>query len=100
MARLTIQLPENLISELYKQAERCNKGIEELIIEKLEEGISEDRMERFIRESGLFVSQEDKLGPELKSMIAHPISSKRRAQLARKASIGKPLSQIIIEDRR
>lgn len=99
-AQLTIQLPESLLYKLRKQAEECDKRIEELIIEKLEkEALSErEQMEKFVHESGLFAPQRDKLGPELRK-LARLIPPERKAQLARKASIGKPLSQIIIEDR-
>jgi len=100
MAQLTIQLPESLLHKLRKQAEESDKKIENLIIEKLEkETLTEtEQVEKFIHESGLFASQKDKLGSELRK-LAHPVSPERRAKLAKKASFGKPLSQIIIEDR-
>lgn len=97
---MTIQLPESLLYKLRKQAEESDKKIENLIIEKLEkETLTEtEQVEKFIRESGLFASQKDKLGSELRE-LAYPVSPERRAQLAKKAPFGKPLSQIIIEDR-
>ncbi|HIE27749.1 TPA: hypothetical protein EYP66_10720 [Candidatus Poribacteria bacterium] len=53
----------------------------------------------FLRESDLFAVPEDKLGPELEALTYH-VSLERRQALAQKASVGKPLSEIIIEDRR
>lgn len=68
------------------------------VFEKQDKLSEKERMDKFIRESGLFASPENKLGPELKK-LSYPVSPERRAELAKKASIGKPLSQIIIEER-
>jgi len=115
MSQLTIQIPDILLRKLRKQADINDIPVDEWIIDTLEtiaepvtlseyEQIdtellsAEERMEKFLRESGLFATQENNIGPELEK-LARPISAERRRELAKKASVGKPLSEIIIESR-
>jgi hypothetical protein len=106
MPQLTIQISDSLLGKLQKQARFFNKPIDEWVVERLEtisetvfEPLSKDeRMEKFLRESDLFAALKDKLGSELET-LAYYVSPERRKELAQKASVGKPLSEIIIEDR-
>jgi len=107
MPELRIHISDSLFVWLRKKAEALGKRIEEVIVEVLEkegggeakEGLTEqERLARFIRESGLFAPPDKKLGPELQE-LAHPVSEEERARLAKVLSRGKPLSEMIIEDR-
>jgi len=115
MPQLTLQISDSLLGKLRKQAEIYDISVDEWIVDRLEtimepvtfsehkqadtELLSEEeRMEKLLRESGLFAAPEDNIGPELEK-LARPISAERRRELAKKASVGKPLSEIIIEDR-
>lgn len=106
MPQLTIQISDSLLGKLQQQAQIFNKPIDKWLVERLEtiseiepELLSEyERMENFLYENDLFAAQKDKLGPELEALAYH-VSPERRQELAQKASVGKPLSEIIIEDR-
>ena len=106
MPQLTIQISSSLLGKLQEQAQIFNKPIDEWVVERLEaisepklEPLSEEeRMAKFLRESGLFAAPEDKLGPELEA-LADYVSEEEREQLAEALSRGKPLSEMIIEDR-
>lgn len=100
MQELTIKLPDKLWQRLEHWAQTQKKKVEEVVIEHLktipqiEESDSQEKYERFFKESGLFVqvSEEEKRQYQ-------PVSDSEREELARKFSIGKPLSEIIIHER-
>lgn len=100
MQELTIKLPDQLWQRLERWARTQKRGVEEIVIERLktipqiEESDLQEEYERFFKESGLFVqvSEEEK-------KRYRPVSDMEREELARKFSIGKPLSEIIIEER-
>lgn len=106
MPQLTISISDSLLGKLQEQARIFNKPIDEWVVERLkiisetepEQSNEDKRMEKFLRESDLFAIPEDKLGSELELLTYH-VSLERRQELAQKASVGKPLSEIIIEDR-
>jgi len=100
MQELTIKLPDELWQRLEKRARTQKKRIEEVIIEHLktipqiEESDLQEKYERFFKESGLFVQVNDKEKRRYKA-----VSDREREELARKFSVGKPLSEVIIEER-
>jgi len=88
------------VAEIRKVGPHTKKGVEEVVIEHLktipqiEESDVQEEFERFFKESGLFVQVSD----EKKSRYT-PVGETEREELARKFSIGKPLSEVIIEER-
>jgi len=101
MQELTIELPDSLWKRLGVWAWAHKKKVEEVVIERLEtipaleEPNLQQRYERFFQESGLFhrITEEERTRYK-------PVSDKEREKLARKFSVGKPLSEIILEERR
>jgi len=107
MHEVLIHISDSLFAWLHQKAEALGKPIEEVVVEALEDEASrapkddlseQERLARFIRESGLFAPPDKKLGPELQK-LAHPVSAEERARLAKVLSRGKPLSEMIVEER-
>lgn len=106
MPDLTVQLSESLFKKLDTYATNQRKTPQEIVIESLEANLTDDagsmtqreRMQQFLRTSSLFSSEDQKLGPELETLL-QPISQAERERLAQALSKGKSLSEIIIEDR-
>lgn len=107
MAELLVHLPEELFQCLRREAESRNKSLEEVVLATLREALGSlrdqappeaERLERFIRESGLFAPPHQKLGAELERR-ARAVSPEERERLAEALSRGKSLSEMIIEDR-
>ena len=71
-----------------------------MVIERLEtipelgEPNLQENYKRFFKESGLFVQVSEEEKRRYK-----PVSDKEREELARRFSVGKPLSEVIIEER-
>ena len=99
MAQLTIELPEELLAHLQTIAEEHRTAIEEVVLERLIDiekfSPERERLLAILKHEG-FLSE---VGADLKK-IAQPISEQRRKELREKLSVGKSLSEIIIEDRR
>ena len=100
MSRVTLDLPDAVTEQLERLAADGNRSVEDVVVEQLcsllppaEEGL-EERYKRWVKESGLFiqVSEEEK-------KRYPPPTDEEREQLAQKLSVGKPLSEIIIEER-
>jgi hypothetical protein len=99
MAQLTIELPEELLVHLQTIAKERRTATEEVVLERLI-GIEKlsperERLLAILKQEGLL----SEVGADLKKM-AQPISEQRRKELREKLSVGKSLSEIIIEDRR
>ena len=103
MPQLAIQISDSMLEKLQKQAQIKGKEVEEVVVENLEKTLESEkeevlsekgRVEKVLRESGLFhhVTEEEKKRYK-------PVSEERLKELAKKASVGKPLSEITIEDR-
>ena len=100
MQELTVELSDSLWKRLAVWALAHKKKVEEVVIEwletipELEEPNLQERYERFFKESGLFaqVSEEEKSRYK-------PVSDTEREELARRFSVGNPLSEAIIEER-
>ncbi len=100
MQELTIKLPDKLWRRLKSRARTQKMEIEEVILERLqnlpanEESDLQGQYNKFFKESGLFVqvSEQEKRQYE-------QINESEREALARRFSIGMPLSQMIIEER-
>jgi len=99
MVHLTIELPEELLVNLRTIAKERQSDIEEVVLERLigmeKDSLDRERLLAILKREG-FLSE---VGADLKK-IAHPISEQRREELKEKLSVGKSLSEIIIEDRR
>ncbi len=106
MPELAIQLGEQVFEKLYAYAAHHHKTPQEIVIDSLEATLAEgadsiyqqERIQQFLRESGLFARLDQKLGIELETSL-QPISQTEQEQLAQALSRGKSLSEIIIEDR-
>ena len=101
MQTLNIRLPDGLWKRLGVWARVHEKEVEEVVIERLEtipdleKPNLQQRYERFFQESGLFhrITEEERRRYK-------PVSDKEREKIARKFSVGKPLSEVILEERR
>lgn len=107
MTRLLVHLPDDLFERLLKEAEARGATPEEVALTALRQvlaprpdlaGSEGERLQRFIRGSGLFAPPERKLGPELEK-LARDLPPEERQRLAEALSRGKSLSEMIIEDR-
>lgn len=107
MPELLVHLPDDLFERLRREAEARRATPEEVALAALRQALAPtpdlagsegERLERFIRESGLFAPPERKLGPELEK-LARDLSPEERERLAEALSRGKSLSEMIIEDR-
>jgi len=101
MQELTIKLPDKLWQRLERWARTQKKEVADVILELLttippvEESDLPGKYQRFFRESGLFIQ----VNAEEKNRYK-PVGDLEREELARRFSVGKPLSRIIIEERR
>lgn len=99
MQELTIKLPDKLWRRLKIRARTEKMGVEEVILERLknlparEESDLQGKYNKFFKESGLFiqVSEQEKRRYE-------EINESEREALAQQFSIGKPLSEMIIDE--
>jgi hypothetical protein len=100
MQQLTIEIPDALAQRLAWRAAEEKKSMEQVALEQLASllepppGDLKERYERFFKESGLFVQ----VSEEEKRKYA-AVSAEVREELAHKLGQGKPLSEIIIEER-
>ncbi len=100
MQELTIKLPNKLWHRLKSQALIEKTGIEDVILKRLNDLAGEEdldlpgKYQKFFKESGLFVQVN-----EQEKHQYEPMSESERDALAEQFSIGKPLSQLIIEER-
>ena len=89
-----ILIPYTLIHAWLAQGVELVKETEQLIIRPKSPPLTEkERVLQILKASGILVSPMP-LPPDFK-----PLSSEKKAELSRKLSIGRPLSEIIIEDR-
>lgn len=107
MTELLVHVPEDLHQCLRKEAESRKISLEEVVLVTLRQALGRPsdqtlpeagRLERFIRESGLFAPPHLKLGPDLERR-AREVSPEERERLAEALSRGKSLSEMIVEDR-
>ena len=100
MSQLTLELPDTVMERLTRLARRRRASVEEVAVEQLESlpepeaETLEERYERFYSDSDLFVQ----VSEEEKARYAEAPKEVSQ-ELARKLARGKPLSEIIIEDR-
>lgn len=100
MQQLTIEVPEALAQRLARLAVAQQKSIEQVAVEHLASLLElatdnlQERYERFFKESGLFVEV-----PEEEKRRCAAVSEEEREELAHKFGQGKPLSEIILEER-
>lgn len=107
MVELHVRLPEDLFQQLQREADSRKIPLEEMVLAAIRQclGIPGEqeppqagRLERFVRESGLFAPPHRKLSPELEK-LAREVPPDERERLAEALSRGKSLSEMIIEDR-
>jgi ATP-dependent protease Clp ATPase subunit len=100
MSQLTLEIPEALVQRLEGLAANREKSVEQLALEQLSSLLEppaeslEEQYERFFQESGLFV---EVTAQEKRRYAA--VSEKEREELVHKFGRGKPLSEIIMEER-
>jgi hypothetical protein len=100
MSQLTLELPNTLMDRLARLARQRETTVEHVAAEQLQllpelqAETLEERYDRFFRDSSLFVQ----VSEEEKARYAD-VPDEVREDLARKCARGKPLSEMIIEDR-
>jgi hypothetical protein len=101
VAQLILEISEALAQQLERMAAEQQKSTQQLAVEQLESAVApaamtlQERYERFIKESGLFVEV-----PEEVKRRYQPVSEKRRRELAAKLGAAGPLSEVIIQERK
>jgi plasmid stability protein len=101
MSQLTINLPQEIFERLREQATHAGKPIELLASEWLAERLppaklsERERAREVLRAAGLLTE----LGPELKRRAAESTASLEDVSAALSRAGGKPLSEIVIEQR-
>jgi len=102
MTTLTIELPPDLYERLRKEAQQAGRPVEALIEEWLARhfpppapGGERERAREVLRAAGLLTE----LGPELKQRAAQATATIEEIQAAFERAGGKPLSEIVIEQR-
>jgi hypothetical protein len=101
MSQLLLELPPELFERLRREADRVGKPVETLASEWLSERLRLDkpsereRARAVLREAGLLTE----LGPELKRRANEATSSLEEVSAALSRTGGKPLSEIVIEQR-
>ena len=101
MTTLTIDLPSDILERLQAEAARTGKRVEELASELLTERMpvpvasERERAREVLRAAGLLTE----LGPELKQRAARSTASLEEVSAALSRAGGKPLSEIVIEQR-
>jgi plasmid stability protein len=105
MPELRINAPDELVEQLRLRAKATGRSLEEIVLEDLRRATAGDAATAASpgpdgdkQASALAGLAEAKLGPVLARLV-RDVSAERRRELAEKASVGKPLSRIIIEDR-
>jgi hypothetical protein len=94
MTPLGLLIPRAAISEWLECGIQVIKDQERIVIQPRPEPLAErERALRVLEDAGLLLPKES-LPPSHK-----PLTPEERAELARKLSIGRPLSEIIIEER-
>jgi hypothetical protein len=103
MGEIRIDAADELLRQLRLRAESKGKPVEEIILEALRRGMAADPVtglppgaEPDARR--LAELAEAKLGTAL-ARLTWQVSAERRRELAKRAATGKPLSEIITEDR-
>ncbi len=99
---LTIRLPESVLTNISTRAIQAGRSMEQVIVDTLQnvftaraKPLSErERAIQALVDAGLVLSIE----PMARRSVRH-VSEKRRAELAVALSKGRPLSEIVIEDR-
>ncbi|MBI4330662.1 MAG: hypothetical protein HY673_05230 [Chloroflexi bacterium] len=101
MTRLTLELPEPLLQRLQAEAQKHRCRVEEWVVMQLkevamvpEEMTMEERYDRFEKECRLYIE----FGEEERQRHC-PITLEELDTLGKKFAIGRPLSEIIIEER-
>lgn len=101
MSQLTIDLPQELFERLRRAAERTGKPVETLASDLLSEQLpaaelsERERAHEVLRAAGLLTE----LGLELKRQAATATLSLEEIQAILSRAGGKPLSEIVIEQR-
>ncbi len=101
MQRLTLELPDRLLSDLKERATRQQRQVEDLIVEELSNGVGhraqtpEECVDRFYAESELFERP-----TEEEQQRYRPLTEGELGEIGRKLIATGPLSDAIIEDRR
>ena len=101
MSQLTIDVRPDVLERLRREATRTGKPIEKVASELLEERLStapvteRERARDVLRAAGLLTE----LGPELKQRAAQSTASLEEVSAALSRAGGKPLSEIVIEQR-
>jgi len=101
MSQLTIDLRPDVFERLRREAARTGKPIEMLANELLAEGLptetqdDRERTREVLRAAGLLTE----LGSELKQRAAQSTASLEEVSAALSRAGGKPLSEIVIEQR-
>lgn len=102
MTELTIRLPENVLANIRANATRTGRPIEQMIVEALQNAFApkpkplseRDQALQLLVAAGLIRPAD----PALRRSVRH-VSEQQRAALAKVFSIGRPLSEIVIEER-
>jgi hypothetical protein len=100
VAQLILEIPEALAQQLERMAAEQQKSPQQLAVEQLQSAVApaapslQERYDRFIKESGLFVEVPD----EVKRRY-QPMSEEKLRELAAKLGAAGPLSEVIIEER-
>jgi plasmid stability protein len=102
MTAVTIDLPTDVYQRLHDEASRAGKSVEaiaqELLIERLVSPVPVSERERateILRAAGLLTEP----GPEMKARAARSTATLEEVRAAFARSPGKPLSEIVIEQR-
>jgi predicted transcriptional regulator len=101
MTVLTLEVPPDLYERLRQEAERAGRPVETLIEEWLSQRFpppaagERARAREVLRAAGLLTE----LGPELKQRAAQATATPEEIQAAFARAGGKPLSEIVIEQR-
>jgi hypothetical protein len=105
MSELRIDAPDDLLEQLRRRAKAQGKSVEQVVIEDLRRGTAADVTcgaappgRTGATDEHLTALAEAKLGVDLARLVRH-VSSERRQELAKRASVGRPLSEILIEER-
>ena len=101
MSQLTIDVRPDVLERLRREATRTGKPIEKVASELLDERLptisvnERERARDVLRAAGLLTE----LGPELKQRAAQSTASLEEVSAALSRAGGKPLSEIVIEQR-
>lgn len=102
MSQLTVEIPDSILKQFKIAAQRQNKKVEQLIVEKLalvsmtvdETEPQTNAVEQVLRQNGLLAQNK-----HLERTIEPPLSETERERLAQKLSQAGSLSELIISER-